>query len=99
MIVYWVKVVVLGVVVAVWLPGTAVASETWTLGIGSSGAFSDVGSVHGYGIEQVAKLGIDTGCGESRFCPDDPISRAEMAAWLYRAAAHVNDAHPPPPAE
>ena len=45
----------------------------------------------------MARLGIDDGCGEGRFCPDDPISRAEMAAWLHRAVAHINSAHTPPP--
>ena len=98
MIVYWVKAVVLGVVVTVWWSGAAVASETGALGIeASEGVFSDVGSVHAHGVEQVAKLGIDAGCGEDRFCPADPISRAEMAAWLHRAAAHINGAHAPPP--
>ena len=35
----------------------------------------------------MAQLGIDAGCGDGRFCPDEPISRAEMAVWLYRANA------------
>ena len=56
--------------------------------------FSDVGRVHAHGIKRVAELGIDSGCGDGRFCPDDPISRAEMAAWLYRAAALL---YAPPP--
>ena len=60
-------------------------------GVGASeGVFSDGGGVHGYGIKQMARLGIDTGCGDGSFCSGDPISRAEMAAWLYRAAAHLN---------
>ena len=46
--------------------------------------------MHAYGIERVAEWGIDAGCGEGRFCPSEPISRAEMAAWLYRAAARLN---------
>ena len=66
------------------------ASETRALEAeGSEGVFSNVGGVHDYGIEQLAKLGIDAGCGreERRFCLYDPISRAEMAVWLYRTSA------------
>lgn len=85
----WAIVVV--AVVAVWGSGTAVASDA---GAPEEG-FSDVGRVHAYGIERVAELGIDSGCGNGRFCPADPISRAEMAAWLYRAAALLYG--PPPP--
>ena len=77
-------------VIGVWLPDTAVASEVGA----SEGVFGDGGGVHGYGIEQMARFGIDTGCGDGLFCSGDLISRAEMAAWLYRAAAHLNT--PPP---
>ena len=63
------------------------ASETGT----PEGGFSDVGGVHAYGIERVAQLGIDSGCGDDRFCPADPITRAEMDAWLYRAAALLDN--------
>ena len=87
--------IVLGAIVAVSGPGTAAAAGAGASeGVAPTGDFSDVGSVHAHGIEQVAKLGIDPGCGEGRFCPDDPISRAEMAAWLDRAVAHING--PPP---
>jgi hypothetical protein len=33
-------------------------------------------------IERLAALGITNGCGGGNFCPDDPVSRAEMAAFL-----------------
>ena len=37
-------------------------------------------------IEKLADLEITTGCGDgTRFCPDDPVTRAEMAAFLSRA--------------
>lgn len=72
--------VAVAVVVGVLSPGTGAAS----------GAFSDAGGVHAYGIERVAEWGIDAGCGDGRFCPSEPISRAEIAAWLYRAAARLN---------
>lgn len=84
----WAIVVV--VAAAVWGSGTAVASEAGA----PEEKFSDVGRVHAHGIKRVAELGIDSGCGDDRFCPDDPISRAEMAAWLYRASALL---YAPPP--
>ena len=72
---------------------TVVVAVAAVLQSGASGAserFSDVSGGHAYGIEQVVRLGIDEGCGDGRFCPDEPISRAEMAAWLYQAAASLN---------
>jgi S-layer homology domain len=36
-------------------------------------------------IERLAAARITTGCGDGRFCPDEPISRGEMAAFLRRA--------------
>ena len=62
----------------------------------SEGGFSDVYGIHAYGVEQVAELGIDAGCGDGRFCPDEPISRAEMAVWLYRANALLQTPLPLP---
>ena len=54
------------------------------------GLFSDDDdSVHEDNIEQIAEWGIDSGCGDDRFCPYETVTRAEMAAWLYRAAARL----------
>ena len=50
------------------------------------GRFSDdEGSVHEDSIEQIAQWGITTGCSENRFCPSRIVTRAQMAAFLYRA--------------
>lgn len=38
-------------------------------------------------IEHIAADRIAQGCGGGRFCPDDTITRKQMAAFLYRAAA------------
>ena len=35
-------------------------------------------------IEQLAREGISGGCGNNRFCPEDSVSRAQMAAFLRR---------------
>lgn len=37
-------------------------------------------------VERMADLGVTRGCGDgSRFCPDDSVTRAQMAAFLSRA--------------
>jgi SpoIID/LytB domain protein len=42
---------------------------------------------HVYDIAQLARLGLTDGCGSSgRFCPDVDLTRAEMAAFLWRMA-------------
>lgn len=45
----------------------------------------DNGSVYEDDIERLAAAGITTGCAPDRFCPEDPVTRAQMAAFLHRA--------------
>ncbi len=48
----------------------------------------DTGSVFEGNINAIARAGITEGCNpprNSNFCPDDPVSRGEMAAFLARA--------------
>lgn len=48
----------------------------------------DDGSVHEANIEAIAAAGITVGCNPpkgDRFCPDDPVTRAQMATFLVRA--------------
>jgi hypothetical protein len=76
---------------SVELSGTAggtlepVAPETAT-----GGPFADVGSDHIFvsAIRRLADAGITQGCNppdNTRFCPDDYVTRGEMAAFLARA--------------
>lgn len=55
---------------------------------GAAGGFGDVGgSVHSADIERLADLGISRGCNppnNDRFCPDDAVTRAQMATFLVR---------------
>jgi hypothetical protein len=50
--------------------------------------FSDVahGHVHLDGITFVAQRAITSGCAARRYCPDAPVTRAQMATFLMRAA-------------
>jgi hypothetical protein len=48
----------------------------------------DDGSVFEEDIERLAAAGITRGCNpptNDRFCPDDPVKRSQMAAFLHRA--------------
>ena len=49
--------------------------------------FSDVtdGSFHAPFIERMAELGVTKGCGDGTFCPDNTVTRYQMAAFLKRA--------------
>ena len=45
----------------------------------------DAGSVHESNINRLAEAGISLGCGETSFCPKDPVTRGQMASFLARA--------------
>jgi hypothetical protein len=48
----------------------------------------DAGSVFENDIERVAAEGVTRGCNppaNDRFCPESPVTRQEMAAFLRRA--------------
>lgn len=50
----------------------------------------DDGSVFEGAIEALADAGVTRGCNppaNDRFCPNDPVSRAQMAAFLHRAGS------------
>lgn len=56
---------------------------------GGTTRFGDVNgeSSHAPAIEAIAAAGYTEGCASGRFCPDAPVSRAEMASFLVRAFA------------
>ena len=45
----------------------------------------DDGSIFESEIEVLYKHGITSGCEVDKFCPDDPVTRGQMAAFLVRA--------------
>ncbi len=70
------------------------AGVTWTTHVFYEGSAKpaglppfndDDGSVHEGDIIRLAEAGITKGCGPGRFCPDQPVTRGEMAAFLKRA--------------
>jgi peptidoglycan/xylan/chitin deacetylase (PgdA/CDA1 family) len=56
---------------------------------GDGGPFRDVppDSTHAVAIARLAALGVTEGCGEGRYCPDEVVTRAQMASFLTRAFA------------
>jgi len=58
-------------------------------GLEPGGTFTDDnGSLHEPDIEAVAAAGITRGCNppeNTKYCPDDPVTRGQMAAFLVRA--------------
>jgi hypothetical protein len=44
----------------------------------------DNGSLFENDIDRLAAAGITTGCTPTSFCPDDPVTRGQMAAFLVR---------------
>jgi hypothetical protein len=57
--------------------------------------FDDDGHPFEREIEVVASNGITLGCDEGRFCPDQPVTRAEMASFLIRSIGGFEGFDPP----
>lgn len=51
----------------------------------SAQTFDDVSGIHAEAIEALADSGITDGCAPGRYCPDDPVTRAQMASFLTEA--------------
>jgi CSLREA domain-containing protein len=63
-------------------------------GVGDSTGFGDVSTIYwaAVWIKQLAAEGITTGCGNGNYCPEDGVTRAQMALFLLRSkygAAYV----------
>ncbi|HEX2152913.1 MAG TPA: VanW family protein [Acidimicrobiia bacterium] len=73
-------------VLALTLVAAAPAAAQEDLPPGGS-FYDDQGSVHESAIEGLAASGITRGCEGDKpvFCPDDPVTRGQMAAFLDRA--------------
>ena len=66
---------------------SAQAQTTW---------FVDDDGIFEADIEWLAAQGITKGCNppdNDRFCPDNPVTRGQIAAFLVRALGHTDTAH------
>jgi hypothetical protein len=62
--------------------------NAYRLGSGPDGFVDDGESVHESDIDSLAATGVARGCNppaNDRYCPDDPVTRGQMAAFLHRA--------------
>ena len=52
----------------------------------ATGVFNDVDTSYWavHWIEQLANEGITAGCGDNNYCPEAPVTRAQMAVFLVR---------------
>jgi uncharacterized protein YkwD len=64
--------------------------------VGASTGFSDVPPNYWAGawIKQLAAEGITGGCGAGTYCPEAPVTRAEMAVFLLRSKHSANYSPP-----
>jgi S-layer homology domain len=71
------------------------ATKTWTLHVGES--FLDVPVAHQFYafIENIFHNGITGGCGGGNFCPNNSVTRGQMAVFLLKSE-HGSDYVPPP---
>jgi germination protein M len=83
---------VLALIAASVVPAAAVPLDP-------NGTFvDDDGSVHEASIEAIAEVGVTRGCNppvNDLFCPEEPVSRAEMATFLIRSL-ELSGPLPPP---
>ncbi len=47
--------------------------------------FTDTGETFTTEIDRIYAAGVTAGCAATRYCPDDPVTRAQMATFLTRA--------------
>jgi len=54
--------------------------------VGASTGFDDVPTTHWAApwIKQLAAEGITGGCGGGNYCPNNPVTRAQMAVFLVK---------------
>jgi hypothetical protein len=66
--------------------GTAVALD----------GFTDVapGSTHEAGISWLVDNQITSGCAEGRYCPNDPVTRAQMGTFMHRLSGNADGVGP-----
>ena len=78
------RIVVLGIAAGLLLPGLAVASHI----------FADVPDAHTFhgNIANLANAGITSGCTPTTYCPDQAVTRGQMAAFLNRGLGRIAEA-------
>jgi len=74
--------------------------DVWRAGIGralglspaADSGFADASGSEAGWIGAVAEAGVTKGCTEERYCPDQPVTRAQMASFFVRAVPELTEA-------
>jgi len=71
---------------AVFLLKSKYGSSYVPLDVGTDTGFGDVPTTHWAAawIKQLAAEGITGGCGGGNYCPESPVTRAQMAVFLVK---------------
>jgi hypothetical protein len=71
------------------------ASRRWSLHVGES--FADVPPGHGFykDVETLFHNGVTAGCSQGSYCPDQGVTRAQMAVFLQKAKLGATYSPPP----
>ena len=74
--------------------GVANASRSFTWTVTEAPTFGDVPDDHRFvdAISWMAAEGISLGCGNGDYCPDDPVTRGQIASFFVRAFGLTNGA-------
>ena len=62
--------------------------STFDFGFPAIPTFGDVSAAHPFyqWIQKLAETAITSGCGGGAYCPDDPVTRGQMALFVMRGA-------------
>jgi hypothetical protein len=73
----------------------AVAGQTFTVYQGIDFLDVPVNNLFYADIGKLSARGVTLGCGNGNFCPNDPVTREQMAAFIMRALGVFNPDAPP----
>ncbi len=84
---YWVRIAQFTVDSSTMFKGMIVCYKLQVSPAPGTATFLDVPTSHPFFrfIEALASAGITSGCGGGNYCPDDPITRGQMAVFISRA--------------
>lgn len=78
------------------LSTVAISSLAAAGAVAASSLFVDVdpGATHEEGISWLTQTGVTGGCAADAYCPDDPVTRAQMATFLWRLSGNADGVDP-----
>ena len=74
----------------------AITALTAVGAMAASALFLDVdaGDTHEDGISWLTQTGVTSGCTANSYCPDSPVTRAQMATFLWRLSGDADGVDP-----